>query len=142
MSELRQSGSYSIEKIRNLLKAAKVALKDAHAPAEYYSVRGQFNAANDAVYHFALALLESNHKEIDRQGHHQVVLQYIIELLKLRGNLADVVLPLAKLRNDIRYDGSSTITEDMLESAIVWAEQTHVDTERWFTENNLQALVL
>jgi len=68
MADLRQSRSYSIEKIRNLLKAAKVAFKDAHAPAEYYSVRGRFNAAYDAGYHFALALLESNHKEIDRQG--------------------------------------------------------------------------
>jgi len=63
-------------------------------------------------------------------------------LLKLRGNLADVALLLVKLRNNIRYDGSNTITEDMLESAIDWAEQIQVETERWFTENNPQALVL
>lgn len=142
MAELRQSRSYSIEKVRNFLKAAKVALKDAHAPAEYYSVRGRFDAAYDSGYHFALALLESNRKEIDRQGHHRVVLQYMVELLKLRGNVADVILPLVKLRNEHRYDRSDTITEDMLESAIDWAEQIQVETEQWFTENNPQALLL
>lgn len=88
----------------------------------------------------ALALLEANHVEVHAMGHHRDVLDYLITVLKLKGETAAAVKVLILTRNASRYDGATLANERMVMSAIKWAGNILAETEQWFVVNNPNVL--
>jgi hypothetical protein len=140
MAELRPLRAFSIEKVRNLLASAKVALKDARAPAEHISAPRRFDAAYDCGLDCALLVLECSKLELKGQGHHTESFDFLVKALKLRGQTAAAIPTMIKARNANRYDGTPFINEGVVASAIEWADRILAETEAWLAISQPLAL--
>ena len=98
MAELTPLRNFSIEKVRNHLKDSATDLADARVTA--ISLKRRFDAAYDAAFNCALALLEANKQEVKpAPGHHRVTFDFLISTLKLRGETAEFVPLVIRTRN-------------------------------------------
>jgi len=140
MGELRPVRALSIEKMRNLWRNAQLALKDARAPAEYVSAPRRFDAAYDCAMACALALLESSKLEVVGLGHHQDAMNFMVKTLALRGQTAQAVPVMIRARNSVRYDAMPLVNEQVVTSAIDWADRILAETEAWLQANQPLAL--
>ena len=139
-AELRPVRAFSIEKVRNLFKSAKVALADARAPAQYVSAGRRFDAAYDCGLQCALVLLECSKLEVTAQNHHQVTMEFLIATLKLKGNVAAESKAMVHARNAVRYDATPLNNEHAVIRAIEWADRILAETEGWLQTNQPLAL--
>ena len=141
MAELRPIRAMQLEKVRNLLVAAVTALHDANAPPQYCSAHRRREAAYDAGFSCALALLEANKLEVSSDfGHHALALNFLHDTLKLKGAVAELTPVLIKARNARKYDGSNLCDEAAVARAISWAERILTESEAWFKAHLPQAL--
>lgn len=130
--------SLSIEKIRNQLRRSAADLADARATN--ITAERRFDAAYDAGFRCALALLEANRLQSSGQGHHRETLEFMAKTLGLKGSVAEQIGALSRARNANRYDAAIVITEERVAIAITWAERVQAETVAWFEKHMPQAL--
>jgi len=135
---MRPRGGYSLEKVRNLLRRSTERCADARITA--VSLSSRFQAAYDAGFCCALAVLEVNNMESTEKGHHRDTLQTAAQLLGLKGDTADLVPSLVQTRNADRYDAAPIITAQMVEATVVWAQRWQAETQSYLEKKNPQAL--
>jgi uncharacterized protein (UPF0332 family) len=141
MADLRQTRTMQLGKIRNLIASAGINLKDARAPAQVISAPRRNDAAYDAAFCCALALLEANKMEVTSDlGHHRLVLEYFVDTLSIKGSVRDAIPAVIRNRNAYRYDGALNIDETTVVRTIQWAELVMQHTAGWFEKNLPQAL--
>lgn len=131
----RQMRTFSVGKVRNLLNAAGIALKDARAPAQYVSASRRFDAAYDAVLCCALAICEATKQEVYGDGHHREVMQLLVGTLKLKGQNTEGIGAMIGIRNRTRYDGAPVGSETVVQEAIAVATRVIAETEGWMQTN-------
>ena len=136
---LTPTRSFSIEKVRNLLKGSQTDLRDSQVPT--VSVGRRFDAAYDSGFRCALALLEATKQESKGPGHHRESLEYLATTLGLEKTSVGELIPvLVQTRNSQRYDAVTSITENMVKATVEWALRVQSETEAWFQKNLPQAL--
>lgn len=131
MGELRPVRAFSVEKARNLWRNAQTALSDARAPAQFVSASRRFDAAYDCAMACALLLLECNKLELAGLGHHQDAMNHLVKTLALKGQTAQTVAVMIRVRNSVRYDAAPVVNESVVSSAIEWADRILAETEAW-----------
>jgi hypothetical protein len=140
MADLRPLRAFSIEKVRNLFRNARVALRDSRAPPEFVSEGRRFDAAYDCALACALLVLECNKVEMTGPGHHVEALKYLAKTLHLKGQTAAAIPAMVQARNNVRYDAVPLVNEQAVASAIAWAERVLAETEGWLQINQPLAL--
>jgi len=138
MADLRPLRTFSIEKIRNLLIHSINDLNDARVTS--ISLARRFDAAYDAGFCCALALLEASKLECTGPGHHRDALEFLVKVLGVKGKIREIATSIWRMRNANRYDAVRTISPEMVEQAIEWAAYVQIETEAWFRKNLPQAL--
>jgi hypothetical protein len=128
----------SIEKIRNLLRSYDRNIQDAQLTA--LSIPRRFEAAYDAGFCCAMALLEANKLETEGPSHHRETLDFMVSTLSLKGNTADLIPLLVRTRNSSRYDAAPLVTENMVVATLEWSARVQTETHTWFQKHNPQAL--
>ena len=88
----------------------------------------------------ALALLESSKLEVVGLGHHQDAMNFLVKTLALRGQTAQAVPVMIRARNSVRYDAMPLVNEQVVTSAIDWADRILAETQAWLTANQPLAL--
>jgi hypothetical protein len=138
VADLTPIRTMSIEKVRNLLKSSLTCLKDARI--SQLSIARRFDAAYDAGFCCARAVLEVSKLECKGPGHHKDTLQFLVDTLGLKGDTAALIPSLTQTRNASRYDAAPVLTENMVTATITWAERLQAETEAWFQKKHPQAL--
>jgi len=138
VAELKPRGGVSVDKVRNLLRKAAERLADSQIAAVSLSTR--FQAAYDAGFCCALAMLEVNNLQSTERGHHRDTLESAAQELGLKGDTAALIPTLVHTRNSDRYDAASIFTPDMVEATILWAQRWQAETQSYLEKKSPQAL--
>ena len=138
MADLRQLRTMNIDKVRKLLRASAIRMKD--TGVQGISKYARYDAAYDAAFLCALAYLEANKLEMEGKGHHREALTYLVTSLKLKGDCAELIAPMVQARNSNRYDGDLITDERLVLLACEWATRIRAEAESWFKTHLPQAL--
>lgn len=130
----------SIEKVRNLVANARIALKDANAPKDLVSVQRRFDAAYDCGHACALAVLECSKLEIEGKGHHREAFDFFFKTTGVKGKTAADAAGMVGARNAIRYDAAPMVNEAFVSQGIAWAERMLAELEGWLGVHHPNAL--
>jgi hypothetical protein len=88
---LTPTRSFSIEKVRNLLKGSELDLWDSQIPT--VSVGRRFDAAYDSGFRCALAVLEASRLESKGVGHHRESLDFMATTLGVAKTSVGELIP-------------------------------------------------
>lgn len=139
---LSTTRGYSLQKVKNLLAAAREAISDSGQTT--ISARRRVDAAYDAGHACSLAILAECRLECKggQGGHHVEAMDHMFGTLRLNDDLTASGKILLRLRNDNRYDGTSALQCDsrVASDALAWANRIMAETEMWFQRKNPAAL--
>jgi hypothetical protein len=138
MAELKPRGGISVQKVRNLLRKCAERLADSQIAAVSLSTR--FQAAYDAGFCCALAVLEVNNLQSTDKGHHRDTLESAAQVLGLKGDTAALIPTFVQTRNSDRYDAAPIFTAEMVEATVLWAQRWQAETQSYLEKKNPQAL--
>jgi diguanylate cyclase (GGDEF)-like protein len=96
VAELKPRGGVSVQKVRNLIRKAAEHLADSQIAAVSLSTR--FQAAHDADFCCALAVLGVNNLQSTEKGHHRDTLDSAAKELGLKGDTAAPISTLVQTR--------------------------------------------
>lgn len=88
----------------------------------------------------ALLLLECNKLEVVGLGHHQDAMNHLVKVLALKGQTAQTVPVMIRVRNSVRYDAAPIVNESVVSSAIEWADRILAETEAWLATHQPLAM--
>ena len=129
-----QKRAVNIEAVKKHVEVSDIRMKDATlAGASTYA---RFDAAYGGILCCGLAMLELAKKEVSSEkGHHQEILEFIVEELDFKDPNAANIKALARSRNANRYGKGPPATEKMVQQAIALAERVRAEAETWMTKH-------
>ena len=133
-----QKRAVNMAAVRKHIEVSDIRMKDTAVAGT--STYARFDAAYDAILCCGLALLEISRLEITTdKGHHLEILQFLVDMLKFKGQNASDIKAMSRSRNANRYGAGPPATEKMVAEAIALAERVRAEAETWITAQQSKA---